>query len=199
MNFGDFTGSIVKTRFLDWTVKPFSEWWHHPIFSPSGFWTFLSGLLGTFWQGEFYWHHQPMALLGTSTVYTILSLALLATAMPAIFSRNTFQPQRQALQLSLLCFVAAVGFFALMSIVYDFHDCPYPSRDYPYFTSGRLLLGALIPFSLLIVCGIDQILKRYRDPAKFSILAALILIMLALETVTNWRIFSNEYNWFHLP
>jgi branched-subunit amino acid transport protein len=199
VNFGDFTGSIVKTRFLNWTVKPFAEWWQHPIFTPGGFWTFLSGLIGTFWQGEFFWHHQPMALPGTSASYTILSLVLLAAALSAIFSQGILQPQRQALQLSLSFFVAAVGFFALMSIVYDFHDCPYPSRDYPYFTSGRLLLGVLIPFSLLIVCGINQMLKRFKDAAKFSVLTALILIMFALEVATNWPAFSNEYNWFHLP
>jgi len=27
----------------------------------------------------------------------------------------------------------------------------------------------------------------------------MILAMLILETATNWRAFSNEYNWFHLP
>ena len=125
--------------------------------------------------------------------------SVLAAALSAIFSQSILQPQRQALQLSLSFFVAAVGFFALMSIVYDFHDCPYPSRNYPYFTSGRLLLGMLIPFSLLMVCGINQMLKRFKDAAKFSVLTALILIMFALEVATNWPAFSNEYNWFHLP
>ena len=60
--FGDFSGTAAKIQFLGWTHKPFGEWWHHPIFTPHGLWTFLSGLMATFWQGEFMWHRQPLAL-----------------------------------------------------------------------------------------------------------------------------------------
>ena len=31
--FGDFSGSAAKLRFITWTLKPFAEWWHHPIFT----------------------------------------------------------------------------------------------------------------------------------------------------------------------
>ena len=58
--FGDFSGTAAKIQFLGWTHKPFSEWGHHPIFTPHGLWTFLSGLMATFWQGEFLWHRQPL-------------------------------------------------------------------------------------------------------------------------------------------
>ena len=37
--FGDFSGTAAKIQFLGWTHKPFAEWWHHPIFTPHGFWT----------------------------------------------------------------------------------------------------------------------------------------------------------------
>ena len=60
--FGDFTGTAAKIQFLGWTHKPFGDWWRHPIFSPHGLWTFLSGLLATFWQGELFWHRQPLVL-----------------------------------------------------------------------------------------------------------------------------------------
>lgn len=86
-----------------------------------------------------------------------------------------------------------------MSIIYDFHNCPYPSRAHPYFTSGRLLLGALIPFLLFIVYGLDRLLARFEDVTKFITLAAIVLTMLLLETATNWPAFSSDYNWFHLP
>lgn len=200
-NFGDLTGSANKAQFLGWTVKPFAQWWGHPIFTPDGFWTYLSGQLGTFWQGEFLWHYQPLVFPGTNAIYTLLSLALLVVALPALLPRfsNITPLQRHTLQLSMLCFLAALGFFAVMSIVYDFHDCPYPSRHYPYFTSGRLLLGALIPFLLLFVYGLNRALNRFGNSGKFSILAAMILAMLILETATDWRVFSNGYNWFHLP
>jgi hypothetical protein len=200
INFGDLTGSAIKTGFLGWTIKPFSQWWHHPIFLPPGLWTFLSGQLGTLWQGEFWWHHQPMALPWTGVIYTILSLALIGAAMPAMWKRYSTDPnQRYVLRLSLICFLAMLGFFAGLSVIYDFHDCPYPSREYPYFTSGRLLLGALIPFLLLIVYGIDRLLCRLGKIAKFAALIILIAAMLWVEIATNQQVFSNDFNWFHLP
>ena len=200
-HYGDFTGSQLKMDHFGWTVKPFSDWWHHPLFTPAGCWTYFSGQLSTVWQGEFYWHNQPLALPGSRAVYTILSLALICAALPSLLPRSltASAPQRRALLISLLCFVTGLGFFALMSIAYDFHDCPYPSRQYPYFTSGRLLLGALIPFLLLIVYGLDRLLARLGDKAKFAMLAAMICAMLVVEITTDWPVFSNPYNWFHLP
>src|SRR6266480_2078175 len=35
LQFGDVTGSTAKIAFVDWTRKPFVEWWQHPIFKPS--------------------------------------------------------------------------------------------------------------------------------------------------------------------
>jgi hypothetical protein len=157
--------------------------------------------MGTFWQGEFWWHGPRLCLPGTDDIYTLVSLLLLASALPALSPQSSAVTsiQRHVLQLSLACFVAGLGFFGLMSIIYDFHDCPYPSRAHPYFTSGRLLLGALIPFLLLIVYGLDRLLARFEDLTKFIMLAAIVLTMLMLETATNWPAFSSDYNWFHLP
>jgi hypothetical protein len=126
-NYGDFTGSNAMTDFFGWTVKPFPEWWHHPIFSPSGFWTYLSGQMGTFWQGELMLQNHPLYLPGTNVVYTLVSAALLALAMYGLLPRSSsavVPQQRTALGLSLAFFVAALFFFALISIVYDFHNAP---------------------------------------------------------------------------
>jgi hypothetical protein len=199
-NFGDLTGTIIKTQFLGWTIKPLTDWWQHPIFTPCGFWKFLDGNLATFWQGEFVWHHKPLVLPGTSAIYTIFSLVLLVAALPALLPRfsNINPRQCYALRLSLACFTAALGFFALISIIYDFGDCIYPSRINPYFTSGRLLLGTLIPFSLLFIFGMDRALNRLGNAAKFIALTMMASAILALEIATDWPVFSNEYNWFHL-
>ena len=200
-SFGDLTGSNVNAYYLGWTVKPFSEWWHHPIFSPAGVWTYLSGELGTLWQGEFIWWYKPMSLPGSEAVYTILTVILLAVVLPSLrprFSGVTL-PQRRALQISVICLVALLAFFALMSIVYDFHNCVYPSRQHPYFRSGRLLLGVLIPFLLLVAYGLDRAFDRWGNPAKFAALAAMISLMLACEIVTDWPAFSSPDNWYHLP
>ena len=197
-NYGDLTGSSAKIQFLGWTVKPFAEWVHHPIFTPGGLWTYVSGELGTFWQGEFVWHFQPMAIPGTHAMYTIVSLVLVALALPGLRAKPN-PLQRQALGLSLGCLAAALAFYALLSIIYDFHDCPAPSREHPYFQAGRMLLGMLIPFLLLFVSGLDRALKRFGNAAKWIALAGMVSIMLAVEIATDWPVFSSPFNWFHLP
>lgn len=198
--YGSLTGSPAKAHAFGWTVKPFTEWWHHPIFTPVGFWTYLTGQLSTFWQGEFKWHDQLMALPGSDVIYTIFSLAMLIVAFFFLLPRShgATTQQRHALLLGLVCFIAALGFFALSSIIYDFHDSYNPSREHPYFHAGRMMLGTLIPFLLLMVYALDRMLDRFGVTAKFISLAAIISVMFVAEVATNWPVFSNEYNWFHL-
>lgn len=200
-NFNDLTGSSLKIHFLGWTIKPVSEWWHHPIFTPAGLWTYLSGQLGTFWQGEFLWQRQPLALPGTETLYSMVSLALLAPACPMLLPQHSKETNRLrwALGLSLACFTAELAFFAILSVVYDFHDCPNPTREHPYFHAGRMMLGSLIPFLLLFIYGIDRVLNRFGTRTKFSILFACLGLVVAVEVATDWPALFNQYNWFHLP
>jgi len=63
-NFGDFTGTAEKIHILGWTQKPFVEWPQHPIFTPHGFWTFISELMASFWRGEFLWHRRATGFTG---------------------------------------------------------------------------------------------------------------------------------------
>ena len=198
--FGDFTGSEAKIRFLGWTCKPFAEWWHHPIFTLHGFWIFLSGNLATLWQGEILWHRKALAIHGVDSVYAILSVGMVALTLAALFRRPavTTTAQWQVLWFAFGCFAAALAFFGWLSIIYDFQDCFYPSRAHPYFTSGRLLLGALIPFLLLFVFGLDHALSRFSNQAKFFLLTGIILFMLISEITIDWPVFANPYNWFHM-
>lgn len=197
LNFGDFTGSMVKVQFLGWTLKPFGEWWRHPIFTPHGAWTFVSGLLATFWQGEFWWHRKPLTLPLVNMIYVLATLGITALDLAGRFPKAT-ESQRQMLSFALASFAASVIFLALLSVIYDFGNCFYPSREHPYFTSGRLLLGALIPFLLVFVFGVDRALSRIGNPAKFLALAGMILFMLISEIATDWPVFSSQYNWFHM-
>jgi hypothetical protein len=198
--FGDFTGSVLKIQFLGWTNKPFAEWFHHPMFTPRGLWTFVSENLSTFWQGEILWQRRPLAIPGVNLFYVILTLVLLAIVLGALRRRSPgfTAAQRTAAWLAFACMAAMFAFFALLSVKYDFHDCFYPSREHPFFTSGRLMLGLLIPFLLLFASGLDQVLKKFTNATKFTVLAALLLFMLASEITIDWQIFPNEYNWFHL-
>jgi len=200
-HFGDLTGSAAKVAVLGWTVKPFGAWWHHPIFTPQGFWTFLSNLLATFWQGEFLWHFEPLASTTVNLVYVIASLGLVALAAVALVSpkASATATQRLALGFGLVSFVAAVAFLGFLSIIYDFHDCFRPSRELPYFTSGRMILGALIPFLLVFVYGLDRGLSFSRSRRlSWLVLAGVILFMLSSEAAIDWPVFFSRYNWYHM-
>jgi hypothetical protein len=200
-NFGDYTGTAAKIRFLGWTRKPFGEWWHHPILTPHGFWIFLSKLLATFWQGEFLWHRQPLASPAVDAIYAISSIGLVVLALASLRPQSAMatESQRHALWFGFWSFLAAIMFLGFLSIIYDFHDCFYPSREHPYFTSGRLMLGALIPFVLLFVFGLDRALCRVKKHwLRPLVLAGIILFMLVSEIATDWPVFSSQYNWFHM-
>ena len=199
--FGDFTGSAAKIQILGWTYKPFSEWWHHPIFTPHGLWTFVSDLLVTFWQGEFWWHSNPLDSPVVNALYVVPSLCFLGLALGTFLPRPTgaTRPQRQALGLGFSILIAAVVFLAFLSIIFDFGDCICPSRPYPYFTQGRLMLGALIPFLLLFICGVDYLLGGIKNNrTRPLVLASMILFMLVSEIIVDRSVFFSRYNWFHL-
>jgi hypothetical protein len=100
--------------------------------------------------------------------------------------------------LALLCVLAPFAFLALLSVKFDFQDCFYPSRGSPFFVSGRLTLGMLIPFLILFAYGLDRLMRYFENITKFFVLAALLAFMLASEITINGVVFPNEYNWFHL-
>jgi preprotein translocase subunit SecE len=200
-HFGDFTGTAVKIQFLGWTHKPFSEWWQHPIFTPHGFWTFLSRLLASFWQSDFLWHGRPLSSPVVNAVYAVSSVGFVGMSVVVLLSRSpgATAPQRQALWLGFWSIVSAVAFLGFLSLIFDFHNCIFPSRDHPYFTSGRLMLGSLIPFMLLFLYGLDQGLSRIKNNwVKPLVLIGMILFMLISEIIINRPVFSSQYNWFHL-
>jgi hypothetical protein len=135
-------------------------------FHAARFMDLFVGALATFWQGEFLWHRQPLASPVVDAIYAISSIGFVGVAVAALLFRSNAAtgPQRQALWFGFLCLVAAVAFLGFLSIIYDFQDCFYPSRAHPYFTSGRLMLGALIPFLLLFVYGLDCALGPVEKP-----------------------------------
>jgi hypothetical protein len=190
----------MKIHYLGWTHKPFNEWLPHPIFTTSGLWDFISRLMVTFWQGEMIWHFQELNVSAINAIYTVLSVSFLGLAVHGLFSKTAAltRTQCQALWLGLGCFAAAVAFLGFLSIIYDFQLCVYPSREHPYFTSGRLILGALIPFLLLFLFGLDHLLESVKNNwLRPLVLAGLILFMLVSEIVTDWPVFFSRYNWFH--
>jgi hypothetical protein len=200
-NFGDFTGTAAKIQVLGWTRKSFRGWWHHPIFTLRGLSTFVSGLLATFWRGELVWHNQRLASPVTDVFYIFSSLGFVAAALVNLHLKSTVlsASQRQALCLSLASFLAPLAFLGFLSTVFDFHDCLYPSTAHPYFTSGRLMLGALIPFLLLYLYGLDRVLDLTKGKwIRPMVLTGMILFMLLSEIAIDQKLFSNPYNWYHM-
>ena len=49
-----------------------------------------------------------------------------------------------------------------VSVSFDFGRCPDPSKASPYLTSGRLITGALVPFVIMYLRGLDVLLGWLR-------------------------------------
>jgi hypothetical protein len=201
LRFGDATGSAGKIALLGWTRKPFLYWWEHPIFSPAGLWTFLHDLIASFWRGEIVWFGRRLALKPVDYSYSISSGIVLAMGAACVFPKpartSVFQPS--ILWLPIACCFASVSYLAALSTVFDFGACLYPSRAYPYFASGRLSSGIMIPFAVLYVLGIDRLFGSAKsDLPKWLALGGVILIAVISEMIVIWPIFSSEYNLFHI-
>jgi hypothetical protein len=199
--FGDPTGSSAKMQDLGWLRKPFHDWWRHPIFTPSGFLTFWSELMASFWRGEYAWGRRRLAMPAVDAFYWVSSLLLPAMAVISLLwaPGGVTTAQRQALWLSFWSLAAGLAFLALTSIAFDFRQCFYPSADHPYFTSGRLLCGALIPFMLLYVYGLDKAFGPIKSgAARMLALGGVVLVITVSEYFINLPAFASPYNWFHL-
>lgn len=197
-HFGDLTGSAAKITLLGWTRKPFVDWWRHPIFAPGGFWVFWWDLITSFWRGEIKWHSQPLSCPVADWFYAISSLALLGAALVGLRKKaglSTFQ--RQAIAIATLSFIASVAFLALLSIQFDFGNCINPSRAHPYFTSGRLLSGALVPFALFYVYGITYLFRRVNSALPLVVLGAIVACVTTSEIIVDRVVFASEHNWYH--
>lgn len=198
-HFGDLTATKTKIELLGWTAKPLSEWLPHPIFTIHGFTQFWRELIASFWRGEFVWHLQQMASGAGDAFYAICTALVLIVSLVICFrNRTDARDQRWVLWLALLSFVSIIGFLVLLSIRFDFGDCPYPSREHPYFISGRLLNATAVPFFLLFGFAIDRIGNwSKREWVNWSLLGATALVVIVSQLQVNAPAFSSRYNFFH--
>src|SRR5207248_11396819 len=111
---------------------------------------------------------------------------------------RAFRVQRQAIGSAILIFLAGVVFLALLSIQFDFGNCIKPSREHPYFTSGRLLSGALIPFDVVYVYGASWMCRRSNTALPLIVLILIVAFVTTSEILVNRVVFVSEHNWFHL-
>ena len=121
------------------------------------------------------------------------------------FALSTFQ--QQAIAVAIVTVAAGVAFLGLLSVQFDFGSCVNPSRSHPYFTSGRLLSGAMIPFALSYVFGISCFCRlatsRFRETrwidtaSPLIVLGAIVVFSQASEIFITRPVFASEHNWFH--
>ena len=147
------------------------------------------------------WQNRELSSRIADEFYAISSLFWLCAAMTGIGRHSGLSTfQRQALLFAAFTFIAALAFLALLSVQFDFGQCIYPSRAYPYFTSGRLISGALIPFALLYAYGVIRLLSRARNALLPLVVLATIMVSVSIsDALLNHEVFASEHNWFHLP
>jgi hypothetical protein len=199
-HFGDFTGATSKAQLLGWTTKPFSDSWSHPIFTAQGMWTFLSELIASFWRGEFMWHARTIGFKGMDLFYVLSSFGLISVAVISLLrqqDKNTGQAQHRVLWIAAACVIATIMFLGLLSLQFDFGQCLNPSRERPYFFQGRLMLGALIPFVILYVYGLNRLLRAQYGPV-LGVIAGIASVITISDFLANSVAFTSVYNWFHM-
>jgi hypothetical protein len=197
----DLTAARAKAHDLTWTFKPLSEMFRHPLFSFHGLTYFLFNLTRTFWRGELIWHGLRMSSPIADMFYVLSSLVLVVVfGVTSLMQRkDTTSLQCLAAIQAFLLMAGSVLFLAVISLCVDFHDCEYPSRVYPYFTSGRIICGVLLPFVLIYANGLRLVtnwLSRWIPP--IAVLSSLIFVITAFEIRVRSVAFSSPYNFFAL-
>ena len=195
---GDLTGTQFKIDLLGWTEKKITDYIDHPFFSFSGFFYFLNENFRTFWRGEFVWGLERISSFWIDSLYITTTYIFLFMAFAgATFIKSNLR-HKSFIQVCFFLLVLYLGFEAYLSIKYDFGDCFYPSQELPYFTSGRLFIATLVPFSILYVEGLKftlHALKLNFDLRYFMLV--LCVIILISEIVLTWDINYSDYNWFN--
>jgi len=198
---GDITGNAEKVRHLGWTVKPFTDIWDHPIFSLKGLTYFVTDLLKRFWGGEIVWGLQRIASTRMDLFYVISSCVfVLFSVINSIVSKDAYLSSHRFINLiSALILFFSLLFLAILSIVYDFNNCWYPSRESPFFTSSRLILGALAPFLILYIDGLRIIVSKINgDIMLFMVVLFICIAVTYSEIHMTFPVLKSNYNWFHM-
>jgi hypothetical protein len=196
---GDWTGAETKVSHLGWQVKPLGQWLDHPLFSLAGQQAFWNRLFTSFYTGDLTWHGSPAMDFFPSEVFFLLAFAVLPVGLGGIWIRHRRHPDASsdlAGLLSALVIAGSVLVLIALSLVFDFGACYYPSREYPYLNSGRLLSGALVPVLALYVYGLAAVTNRAKW-ATAIILGVSVVLMVLPQLVLFGQVLRSQYNWFH--
>jgi len=194
LTLGDWSGSKSKQDYLTWTMKPVFELFDHPLFTWDGFSYFATTLSRNFWRGEMSWGaaHRSAWI---DPVYLWLSLIFFCVFVWYVTRTKVGDRTETFANVMSLAFVGcSVLFLVAISLPFDFGRCVYPSEARPYFNSGRLIIGMLLPFLIVFLRGLQIVcgwFSKRLDPLYIAIgFAALIFVT---ETVLFFPILSSRF------
>ncbi len=200
--FGDLMGFALNNRFKTWTPKPISEYWHHPIFTPSGFLYFWSRLAITIWRGEMYWYGDDLAAAPIDAFYFFSSTAFLLKLCHRGHRRNGEAAGPRPAWLP--------GCAGCCS--------PFP---WPFWSWSPCPSISALPFTPRVNCRsflrtVDHgIARPVSDPVpggirraagmvaigfpRVPLLIVIVDFIVMSEISYSMQVFASQYNWFHLP
>jgi hypothetical protein len=195
--FGDWSGNEEKVRHLGWTRKPLGALLDHPLFTLSGQREYWNRLLVSSWRGDINWAVTPVESQALNVVLMCFSVLLFAAgALAALTGWGAALKQFPAVLL-LVCVVLSVLTLMVLSTLFDFGDCVYPSRAFPYFANARLISGCLGPFLILAAAG-AEVIARGRALLRWALVGAYCLLLLASYVLLVEPMSASLFNWFHL-
>jgi hypothetical protein len=194
--FGDILASAGKIEFLQWKYKSLSEWLNTSFLTGHGVLAFWTELMATFWRGEIVWSSAKIAMPGADNYYWLSTSILMVFAAFSLFKKqNEFQ--KRIIQFCFASFLAVLFFMIFLSLCFDFPHNAYPSFEKPFFTSGRLMSGCLIPFLFLYLLGFQHFFSWIKnEKIKISLLFLIALLITLSEISISQAPFTSNYNFF---
>jgi len=194
--FGDILASADKVEFLQWKFKSLNEWLNTSFLTSQGVFIFWKELMATFWRGEFVWSSSRVAMPWADLYYWLSTFFLMVCAALSL-RNNQYEQQNRIIRFCFLSFLALMFFMVFLSLCFEFPHNSYPSFEKPFFTSGRLMSGGLVPFLILYILGFDYLFSWIRnEKIKISILFFIALMITWSEISISRVPFSSNYNFF---
>jgi hypothetical protein len=195
---GDWTATAAKLEQLTWTPKPVNELLDHPIFTVDGLRGYVSKLTVQFFDGDANWHKEAARSAAADSFFLTTSAFLPVIGLGGALWCGSREPRaRFAAGLLALAVVTFLGVLTYLSMRFDFGRCTSPSRQFPFFTSGRLIAGGLVPFLVLYSLGIRTVLARRTALVAAAVVVTVAMMIWAQEPFLRLAA-GSQYNWFHL-
>jgi hypothetical protein len=192
---GVVSGGLLKLRVLRETYhwpwiadvgnRPVIEWFRHPVFRPRGFVEFFVELTNTFYYGE-----QSLTHYYGFNVKPPWWILWICPVMTCVVLWRSWSYRSSVVSLCRSSWVGSVLFLMVSSAVFVVpvqDDSPSAFYEFPGFVGGRLMIGAMIPFAILIGAAYE------RTKFKKIAITVLLLVLVVLNATSAW-LFADAFN-----